>query len=49
MIVELAIATRTAPADWWAEDDATLATAVQVLAAQAEAMERAAKPRKGRR
>jgi len=31
MIVELAIATRTAPADWWDEDDATIATALEVL------------------
>jgi hypothetical protein len=31
MIVELAIATATAPRDWWGEDDATLATALDVL------------------
>lgn len=35
MIVELAVATNTAPADWWGEDDATLATALDVLAVQA--------------
>jgi hypothetical protein len=32
MIVEIALASRTAPADWWGEDDATLATAIAVLA-----------------
>jgi len=37
MIVEIAIATRTAPGDWWDEDDATLATALDVLAELAEA------------
>ena len=31
MIVELAIATQTAPRDWVDEDDATLATALDVL------------------
>lgn len=31
MIVELAIATSTAPADWRDEDDATIATALAVL------------------
>lgn len=31
MIVEIALASRTAPADWWGEDDATLATALDVL------------------
>ena len=31
MIVELALVSRTAPADWWAEDDATIATALDVL------------------
>lgn len=35
MIVELAIATNTGPAAWWDEDDATLATALTVLAKQA--------------
>jgi len=29
--VEIAIATRTAPRDWWEEDDRTLATALDVL------------------
>ena len=32
MIVAIALATHTAPADWWAEDDATLATALELLA-----------------
>lgn len=36
MIVEIAILTRTAPADWWDEDDATIATALDVLADIAE-------------
>ena len=40
MIVEIAIATRTAPADWWGEDDATLATVIDVLADRAERMRR---------
>jgi hypothetical protein len=29
--VGLAIATQTAPADWWLEDDATIATALELL------------------
>lgn len=40
MIVELALATQTAPRDWWHEDDATIATALTVLAERAEAMRR---------
>ena len=31
MIVSIALATRTAPADWWGEDDSTLATALELL------------------
>lgn len=31
MIVEIALASQTAPADWWDEDDTTLATALDVL------------------
>jgi hypothetical protein len=31
MIVSIALATGTAPADWWDEDDATLATALELL------------------
>lgn len=31
MIVELALATGTAPAAWWEESDATIATAIEVL------------------
>lgn len=31
MIVELAIATQTAPRDWWGESDEVLATALEVL------------------
>jgi hypothetical protein len=36
MIVALALATQTAPAHWWDEDDATLATAIELLEEQAE-------------
>jgi len=32
MIVQIALATMTAPRDWWDEDDATLATALELLA-----------------
>jgi hypothetical protein len=32
LIVEIAIATSTAPADWWDEDDRVIATALDVLA-----------------
>lgn len=31
MIVALALATATAPAQWWDEDDATIATALELL------------------
>ena len=31
MIIEIAIGTRTAPRDWWDEDEATIATALEVL------------------
>lgn len=31
MIVAIALATHTAPAQWWLEDDATLATALELL------------------
>ena len=31
MIVAIALATSTAPRDWWREDDATLATALELL------------------
>ena len=41
MIVSLALASNTAPAQWWDEDDATLATAWTILAERAEAMKRA--------
>ena len=36
-MVEVAIATSTSPADWWEADDATLATALEVLGRIAEA------------
>lgn len=31
MIVEIALATHTAPRDWWGEDDRILATAIDIL------------------
>ena len=31
MIVALALATQTAPSAWWGEDDATIATALDLL------------------
>ena len=31
MIVQIALATGTAPADWWDEDDAAIATALEIL------------------
>jgi hypothetical protein len=34
MIVALALATQTAPAHWWNEDDATIATAIELLEQQ---------------
>jgi hypothetical protein len=40
MIVELAIATNIAPSLWAGEDDATIATALTVLAEQAERIRR---------
>ena len=36
MIVAIALATRTAPAQWWDEDDATLATVLELLEAEGE-------------
>jgi hypothetical protein len=35
MIVQIAIATSTAPSAWWDEDDATLATVIDELEDQA--------------
>ena len=31
MIVEIALVAGTSPREWWTEDDATLATALEVL------------------
>lgn len=39
-VVEVAIATGTAPSQWWGEDLSTLLTAVEVLEERAEAMKR---------
>lgn len=36
MIVALALATQTAPSAWWDEDDATIATALDLLDEAAE-------------
>ena len=41
MIVAIALATSTAPRDWWDEDDATLATALDLLDEQQQRLERA--------
>ena len=46
MIVSLALATGTAPRDWWEEEDSTLATALTLLEERAEALE---ETRHGRR
>ena len=43
MIVEIALATETAPSAWWGEDDATRATALDVLTIRSEALARARK------
>ena len=40
MIIAIALATQTAPRDWWDEDDATLATAIDLLDEQRQRMER---------
>lgn len=36
-MIELAIATHTAPRDWWEEDPRTIVTAAAVLKRQAQA------------
>jgi len=41
MICAIALATSTAPRDWWDEDDATLATVLDLLDEQQRRMERA--------
>jgi len=41
MIVAIALATSTAPRDWWDEDDATIATALDLLDEQQQRIERA--------
>jgi hypothetical protein len=45
-VIELAIATHTAPADWWDEDPRTIATAAAVLKRNAA---RQAQAQRGRR
>jgi hypothetical protein len=39
-MVSLALATQIAPSLWALEDDSTIATALEILAAQAESMRR---------
>jgi hypothetical protein len=36
MIVAIALATQTSPAQWWDEDDATIATALELLDTEGE-------------
>ena len=36
MIVDIALASGTAPSQWWDEDEATLATALEMLLDRAE-------------
>jgi hypothetical protein len=38
--VWLALSTQTSPADWWDEDDATIATAIAMVADAAEKLEK---------
>lgn len=45
MIVELAIATNTAPRDWWGEPDEIIATALDVLERNAAEIKKAARKR----
>ncbi len=40
-MVEVALATRTAPSQWWGEADATLMTALELLNEQAAAAQKA--------
>jgi hypothetical protein len=40
-VVEIAVATQTAPADWWAESDEVLATVLDVLERNAERAKKA--------
>jgi len=41
LIVEIAIATNTAPRDWWDESDEVIATALDVLNERAEEIRKA--------
>jgi hypothetical protein len=42
-VVEIAVATQTAPADWWDEPDEVLATVLDVLDRQAREVKRRGK------
>ena len=44
LIVEIAVATQTAPADWWDEPDEVIATALDVLEPQREGGEKSPWP-----
>jgi hypothetical protein len=41
LICEIAVATQTAPSQWWQEDSSTLATVLAVLDEQAQAIRKA--------
>ena len=43
----LALATQTAPAQWWDEDDQTIATALQILEEQQERAQKVRRKRHG--
>ncbi len=49
MIVEIAVATGTHPGPWFLEDEATIATVVEVLHERADAMNGKTKKPKGGR
>jgi hypothetical protein len=45
LVVEIAIATQTAPSQWWDETDETLATVLDVLERQAAEVRKAGRGR----
>jgi len=45
LICEIALATQTAPGQWWEETDETLATVVDLLEAQAAEIRKAGRKR----
>ena len=48
LICEVALATQTAPSQWWEEDSATLATVLQLLEEQTKAVKKAGRQRRGK-